>query len=155
VGWAGCGGDEPVRAPADPEAARVVTDAITAGALGLHLAPTSISARGDQPPQIDDAVAPSLAELGCLVVSPDPDGAPRKMVLPPGGAVIMAAPKAPAEARLRRLARRSYPIAIGRVGAGREALLRIPTDGSSRRWQIAVESEEMISVCGAKPRAGA
>lgn len=130
----------------------MAADVRQAETLGIELRAAPGAAFAGPAPRIADAAAPSLAERSCLVISPAPDGKPRELILPPGGAVLEASSKASATLRLRRLATRTFPVLVGTVRPGEKAALRIPADNSDRPWQMAVESREMLSVCGVQLR---
>jgi hypothetical protein len=139
---AGCGDEnEAAQHPAD-------VDLATARDLGIDLELKQDADFGGPPPQIADALAPSLVERSCIVISPDDDGQPRVVELPPGGAVIVAAANAPATLALRRSATQSFPVELGRVPAGGRGVVAIPADDDDAPWQLAVGSREMMSVCG-------
>ncbi len=145
----GCGDSDEGATAAPREPVRVAADSIAAGVWGLQLKPVAEFAVAGPAPRIADALAPSLAERSCLVISPAPGGEPREVTVPRGGALLEAAIDAPATARLRHVATQSFPIATGRVAPGHTAVVRIPVDRSSRPWQLAIESRAMMSVCGA------
>ena len=132
------GGDD---SPAD-------ADRALAEDLDISLQIDERAAVGGPPPVIADAAAPSLAERSCLVVDPDPEGVGRIMDLPPGGALIETAPDAPAELALRRNDESGFPVDVGTLEAGRRAVIVIPSDESDRPWQLLVNSDARMSVCG-------
>ena len=142
---AGCGDDE---SGATTELDRAEADVAAADDVGIALELAPHAAFGGPSPQVADALAPSLAERSCIVISPAPGGEPRVLELPPGGAVVEAAPRESTELRLRRLAQESFPIGLGHVPAGARGVVRIPADDVDMPWQLAVHSEAMMSVCG-------
>lgn len=144
---AGCGGSDGGE-PTSPPRPRAADDVRAASQLNIQLVVDPHARFGGEPPAVADVAAPSLSERSCVVISPDPEGGARELILPPGGAVIEAAEGAPADLRLGRGDTRSFPIDVGRVAAGGRALLRIPRDGVERPWHLAVRSREMMSVCG-------
>ena len=141
----GCGDDG---GPETTEPQRAEADVAAADELGIALRLDADADFGGPAPRLADALAPSLAERSCIVISPAPGGEPRVLELPPGGAVVEAAQRDPAELRLRRLARESFPVGLGQVPAGGRGVVRIPRDDVDTPWQLAVRSRAMMSVCG-------
>ena len=90
----------------------------------------------------------SVTRGSCLELAGAPGRAPRAVELPPGGAVLEAAPGAPIEARLRRFAVESFPVKAGVVRGGDTVVLDIPTDRAPVPWQLELRSVGPISVCG-------
>lgn len=122
-------------------------DIAAAQELGIELITVADPPLGGPAPVIADALASSLAERRCLVIEPAPEGQPGELELPPRGAAIEAPADTSVALRLRRSAGDSYPVALGTVAAGEEAMVRIPaTPGPP--WQPAVTSQELLSVCG-------
>lgn len=110
-----------------PESARVAADKVLAAALPVTLRPEAGSPEG-----------------ACRTVSgTGPHAA--IVTLPTGGAVLSAPPGAGATLGLRRYAN-SFPVSPGPL-RGTERL-DIPTDRSTRRWQLRVDSRGPVSVCG-------
>jgi hypothetical protein len=128
------------------ETARVAADKVLAAALQLALRPTA-----QAPPPSGPAptlVAPEGAVVarkgGCLTVHSVGRVSPI-VGLPTGGAVLTA-PEAPVQLGLRRFASESFPI-FARTLRG-SAVLAIPTDRSSRPWQLQLSGSGPVTVCG-------
>jgi hypothetical protein len=110
-----------------PEGARVAADKVLAAALPITLQPTA------SPPG-----------LGCTTARGTGPAAP-VLTLPPGGASLSAAHGAQASLALRRYASSSFPVDPGPLTGS--ARLEIPTDRSSRAWQLRIESVGRVTVC--------
>lgn len=110
-----------------PERARVAADKVMAAALPIALSPRA---------------APGAR--GCVAVRRTGGGAPIVSV-PPGGASLSAPNGARASLALRRYARDSFPVDPGALRAA--ARLAIPTDRSSRPWQLRVDAPAPVRVC--------
>ncbi len=63
------------------------------------------------------------------------------------GAVLRAQPGATAEVRIRRYAESLFPVEIGTIGGGDEALVEIPRDLSSQPWELGLSGRGAIAVC--------
>jgi hypothetical protein len=130
-----------------PESARVAADKVFAAALGLRLEPLStLPPAGATAPQL---LGPSGAlageSPGCVTVQPIATGPP-VLTLPPGGAMLEAAPGVRAELGLRRFASAAFPVHVATLrGAGR---LDIPRDNSGRPWELQVSATGKVTVCG-------
>jgi hypothetical protein len=110
-----------------PGSARVAADKVLAAALPITLQPT----------------APPPAS-GCTTVRGTGPAAP-VLTLPPGGASLSATQGAQASLALRRYASPSFPVDPGPLRGS--ARLDIPTDRSSRPWQLRIDSVGPITVC--------
>ena len=109
-----------------PEPARVAADKVMATALPVSLRPGPVPAAG-----------------GCTTVGA---GAAAPIVsLPPGGASLTASSVAGASLALRRYAADSFPVDPGPLRG--QARLVIPTDRSSRPWQLQVNAAGPVRVC--------
>ena len=146
VAVCGCGGGDSTRDQTEQD--RIAADLAAAKQLNLTLRSAPHAPFAGPPPEVVDALAPSLAERSCVVISPAPGGHPRELKLPPGGAVVEAAEDAPATVLLRREARHSFPIDLGRVAAGDRGVVDIPLGDGGPAWQMAIRSTAMLSVCG-------
>lgn len=114
------------------EAARVAADKVFAAGLGLGLAPAQGGVGG-----ACDVAVPGAAggEAGAALIP-----------LQPGGAIVRAR-GGPVALRLRRYAVGSSPVDVGRIGAGEQALLEIPADGSEKPWQLELTGSGPVEVC--------
>ncbi len=123
----------PAYSPAElasaPEPARLGADKVLAAALGLTFQPLS----GTTPPR-----------SGCRTVTRSGQ-APPVVKLPRGGATLFAPRGVRAALSLRRFATASFPIVVGTLeGAAR---LAIPTDRSTRPWQLQVDANGPVTLC--------
>jgi hypothetical protein len=109
-----------------PERARVAADKVMAAALPVALVPGPATYRG------------------CTSVTGTGAGAPI-VSLPPGGASLSAPSGAGASLALRRYAGDSFPVDPGPLHG--QARLVIPTDRSSRPWQLKVDAPGPVSIC--------
>jgi hypothetical protein len=110
-----------------PERARVAADKVLAAALPITLRPE-----------------PGPAARGCTTVAGTGPDAPT-VTLPPGGATLSAPRGATAPLGLRRYASESFPVDPGPL-SGRERLV-IPTDRSTRPWQLRLDASRPVAVC--------
>ena len=110
-----------------PEQARVAADKVMAAALPIALRPG--------PRRAPEAVPPCG------------DGGSRAPIvsLPPGGASLSAPSGGRASLALRRYAGDSFPVRPGALRG--QARLVIPTDRSSRPWQLKVDAAGPVRVC--------
>ena len=110
-----------------PEEARVAADKVMAAALPIAI-------RAGPPP----------SARGCVEVGGA--GSPTPIVsLPQGGADLSAPDDGRASLALRRYAGDSFPVSPG-VLRGQTRLV-IPTDRSSRPWQLKVDAADPVHVC--------
>jgi hypothetical protein len=112
-----------------PESARVAADKVLAAALPITLQPAT----------------PHPAS-SCTTVRGTGPAAP-VLNLPPGGASLSATQGAYASLALRRYASPSFPVDPEPLRGS--ARLDIPTDRSSRPWQLRIDSVGPITICGA------
>jgi hypothetical protein len=110
-----------------PERARVAADKVMAAALPIALRAHATPAARD-----------------CMAMRGTGGGAPI-VTLPPGGANLSAPNGARASLALRRYAGDSFPVDPGPL-RGRARLV-IPTDRSSRPWQVRVNAPRPVRVC--------
>ena len=124
--------------PAAPEPARVAADKVLAAALPVSFEPGAAAGPTGPPPVV---VAPpgagTASSASCVTVRPA-RGGPAIVSLPAGGGILSAAPGVSAELGLRRFARDSFPVPIGKL-TGR-ALLVIPPDRSRAPWELALDA---------------
>jgi len=83
---------------------------------------------------------------GCVPIRSRPGGG-RPLPLRPGLTRVEVAPGDAATIRLRRFARRGYPLVTEGVPGGSTTLLRIPADGAARPWRLQVEAAQRAAVC--------
>jgi uncharacterized membrane protein len=110
-----------------PEPARVAADKVMAAALPITLRP------GPAPSATDCVEAGGTGSESSVVP------------VPPGGAALIVRGGAGAPLALRRYAQDSFPVNPG-VLNGRMQVI-IPTDRSSRPWQLEVEGPGPVRVC--------
>jgi hypothetical protein len=109
------------------DSARVAADKVLAAALPVSLQPEAALPKGS-----------------CRSVGGGGRGA-AVVELPPGGVTLEPLGSTSASLRLRRYATSSFPVDLGPLrGAAR---LVVPTDRSSRPWQLRVDSSRPVSVC--------
>ncbi len=131
-------------APA-PEGAREAADKVLAAALPVSLRPGEAQPpSGGAPPRV---VGPpntrSSVRRSCVTVTGLAGAAPF-LELPPGGALLKAPGDTPHALLLRRFAS-GFPASVGTLRG--TASLLIPTDRSSRPWQLQVGGGGPITVC--------
>ena len=73
-------------------------------------------------------------------------GVPPILSLPPGGVLLKARGDAPRELSLRRFAAESFPVSAGTLRGS--ASLVVPTDRSSRPWQLQIGGGGRVTACG-------
>jgi hypothetical protein len=110
-----------------PESARVAADRVLAAALPITLQPT-----------------PPPPASGCTTVRGTGPAAP-VLNLPPGGVSLSATQGAQASLALRRYASPSFPVDPEPLRGS--AQLSIPTDHSSRPWQLRLDAPRPVVVC--------
>jgi len=128
------------------ESARTAADKVLAAALPVSLRPAAA-------PPAPSAPAPRLLgpggalvgqRHGCITVRPATQ--PPVVSLPAGGAVLGTAPGVTAALNLRRFSSASFPISAGSVtGSG---VLSVPSDRSSRPWQLQIVATGRVTICG-------
>lgn len=114
---------------AAPEEGRVQADRVLANALPLA---------------IETESAPAPAQADCVRVAGGAGEAP--LPLRPGTTTIQLGP-AGGGVKLRRFARREYPLASGALPPGSTTSLTIPGDRLQRPWQLLVEAGGGALVC--------
>jgi hypothetical protein len=110
-----------------PEGARVAADKVMAAALPITLRPE-----------------PGPLPGGCTTVGGTGAQAPI-VTLPPGGATLRSPQGASVSLGLRRYATGSFPVDPGPLRG--DARLLIPTDRSSRPWQLRLDAAAPVEVC--------
>ena len=110
-----------------PESARVAADKVMAAALPITLRPSPA-------PSTDGCTSVGGAGAAATIVS-----------LPPGGASLSSSSVAGASLALRRYAADSFPVDPGTLHG--QASLVIPTDRSSRPWQLQADARGPVRVC--------
>ena len=128
-----------------PESARVAADKVMAAAL-----PISLRAGGVQPPLggapprvVGSPNTHSSVQGSCMTVSGVAAAAPI-LALPPGGAILKAPGETPHALLLRRFAS-GFRASAGTLRGA--ASLLIPTDRSSRPWQLQLGGNGPITAC--------
>jgi len=117
-----------------PEAARAGADVVLANALPVTIETDAAGSRA------------SRRRLRCTAVG-GAGGAGAPLPLSPGMVEIELAGGGPGTIRLRRFARRTYPLVTDGIAAGSTTLLRIPRDRSARPWRLRVEAAQAATVC--------
>jgi hypothetical protein len=118
-----------------PETARAGADVVLANAL-----PVTIET---------DAAGSQVAwrRRRCTVVGGAAGAGAPPLSLSSGMVEIELARRGPATIRLRRFARRTYPLVTDGLAGGSTTLLRIPRDRSARPWRLRVEAAQPATVC--------
>jgi hypothetical protein len=131
--------------PSAPEGAREAADKVLAAALPVSLRPGGAgSPSGGPPPRV--VSPPNLhpsAQGSCVTVTGLAGSAPI-LQLPPGGASLKAPGGAPHALLLRRFAS-GFPVSAGTLRG--TASLLIPTDRSSRPWQLQIGGGGPVTAC--------
>jgi hypothetical protein len=109
------------------DSARVAADKVSAAALPVSLQPEAALPKGS-----------------CRTVGGGGRGA-AVVELPPGGVTLEPLGSTSASLRLRRYATGSFPVDLGPLRAA--ARLVVPTDRSSRPWQLRVDTSRPVAVC--------
>ena len=102
-------------------------------------------AAGPAPRLIGGSGGGGVARRSCLTVVPAKN-APAVASLPPGGATLRAAPGTAARVGMARYATPEFPLELGTLRGA--AVLAIPTDTSTRPWEIEVSGSAPVTVCG-------
>jgi hypothetical protein len=128
-----------------PEPAREAADKVLASALPVRLRPREMrpSSEGAPPRVIDPANTHSSTQGSCATVTASAGAAPI-LELPPGGAILKTPGDTPHALLLRRFAS-GFPASAGTLRG--TASLLIPTDRSSRPWQLQVGGGGPITAC--------
>lgn len=120
----------PAELAAAPEEGRTHADLVLANALPL---------------EIETAPGGGGAEGECVKVAGDTGAAP--LELRPGVTTIELGPGGEGTVKLRRFARREYPLASGGLPAGSTTRLFVPRDRVARPWQLLVEADRGALAC--------
>jgi hypothetical protein len=142
--------DSPAELAAASEADRARADIVLVHALSVTLARDSQQpASGPPPTPLGPAAGPAGVLGSCVSL---PAGVARGAVLRlrTPGALVEPAPGPAATVRLRRFAA-SFPLSAGGVSGGSTALLDVPPDLSTVRWEIQIQASQPVTVCGASP----
>jgi hypothetical protein len=128
------------------EPAKEAADKVLAAALPVRLRPgLARPAPGDAAPQL---VGPpntrSSAHGSCVTVQAGAESAPI-LALPPGGAILRASGSTPHPLSLRRFAAEGFPVSVGALSGS--ASLVVPTDRSSRPWQLQISGAGHVTAC--------
>lgn len=119
----------PAELRAAPEEGRAHADLVLANAL-----PLAIETESGEPSRRRDCVR---------LVGPAP------LALQPGVTTIELGPGGEGTVKLRRFARREYPLRSDGLAAGSTTRLFIPRDGLELPWQLSVEAGQAARVCRA------
>ena len=130
-----------------PEPARQAADKVLAAALPVSLRPgVARPAPGNVAPQLlGPPSTRSSAHGSCVTVEAAAGSAPI-LVLPPGGAILRADGSAPHPLSLRRFAAEGFSVSVGALHGS--ATLVVPTDRSSRPWQLQIGGAGHVTACG-------
>ena len=129
------------------ELARSVADKVLAAALPISLRPARVRPRpGAGPPRLIDPPDALVSARGSCLTVRGVGGVPPILSLPPGGVLLKAAGGAPSELSLRRFADESFPVSAGTLRGS--ASLVVPTDRSSRPWQLQIGGGGRVTACG-------
>ncbi len=128
-----------------PESAREAADKVLAAALPVSLRPGGVQPpSGGAPPRVVGPPNARSSMKGSCVTVRGVAGAPPILALPPGGVVLRTPGLAPRALLLRRFAS-GFPASAGTLRG--TASLVIPTDRSSRPWQLQVAGYGPITAC--------
>ena len=120
----------PAELAAAPEAGRAQADVALANALPLAI-------------EFEAPGVPRSLRGRCMAV---PSGGAPALPLRPGATAIVLPPGGAATIRLRRFARREFPLSSD-AGGGTVTVLRIPADTASRPWLLRVDAPRGAGVC--------
>jgi hypothetical protein len=128
-----------------PESARTAADKVLAAALPVSLRPGGVQPPpGGSPPRVVGPPNARSSMQGSCVTVRGLAGAPPILALPPGGVILRTLGGAPRALLLRRFAS-GFPASAGTLRG--TASLVIPTDRSSRPWQLQVGGGGPITAC--------
>ena len=128
-----------------PESAREAADKVLAAALPVSLRPGGVQPpSGGAPPRVVGPPNARSSMKGSCVTVRGVAGTPPILALPPGGVVLRTPGRAPRALLLRRFAS-GFPASAGTLRG--TASLVIPTDRSSRPWQLQVGGDGPITAC--------
>jgi hypothetical protein len=144
-------GDSPAQIFEEPEHMRERADDVLVHALRLGVIPVPLNAPvPGGPPTIAGADHPLGRQQGsCLTL---PGGTGEQMAtlqVGPPGPVIHLSPGEPAQLGIRRFSRGDFPVVLADIAGGDSAKLRIPPDRSRVPWELGVQADQEVSVCGA------
>jgi hypothetical protein len=144
--------DTPAEVASAPEADRAQADIVLVHGLPVTLNPDAGTVRAaGPPPLLTDAAGLGASRKGACVALPAGAAAGGVgFTLSSGGAIVQPAAGGSATIRLRRYSTSSFPLNAALAG-GSTGLLTIPPDLSSRPWQLQVQSDAAVTVCGAAP----
>lgn len=130
-----------------PEPARAAADRTLGAALRLTFTrgAGSPAASGPGPQPVGDTAA--RGDGPCALVDPSL-GTPAVLSLPLGGAELSSNGNGETSVSVRRFAADSFPITAGSLRGDDTGELAIPTDRSSRPWQIELTGSQPVRVCG-------
>jgi hypothetical protein len=130
-----------------PEGAREAADKVLAAALPVSLRPGGVQppSGGARPRVVGPPNTQSSVQGSCITVTGLAGAAPI-LALPPGGAILRAGGGAPHTLTLRRFAAGGFPVSVGALHGS--ASLVIPTDRSSRPWQLQIGGAGPVTACG-------
>jgi hypothetical protein len=129
------------------ELARSAADKVLAAALPISLRPRGLQgASGGAPPRAVSPPGASVSARGSCVTVRGVGGAAPVLSLPPGGVLLRARSGAQHDLGLRRFAD-SFPVSIGTLRGA--ASLVVPTDRSSRPWQLQIAGSGPVTACTA------
>jgi uncharacterized membrane protein len=130
-----------------PESAREAADKVMAAALPISLRPGGVQgASGGAPPRIVSPPGASVSARGSCATVRGVEGAAPVLLLSPGGVLLQAGGRAQHDLGLRRFAD-SFAVSIGRLRGA--ASLVVPTDRSSRPWQLQIAGSGPVTACTA------
>jgi len=129
------------------EPAKEAADKVLAAALPVSLLPgPARPAPGNAAPQlVGPPTTRSSAQGSCVTVHGGAGSAPI-LALPPGGAILKASGDTPHPLSLRRFAAERFPVSVGALSGS--ASLIVPTDRSSRPWQLQIGGAGPVIACG-------
>jgi hypothetical protein len=129
------------------EPAKEAADKVLAAALPVSLRPgLARPAPGNAAPQlVGPPTTRSSAQGSCVTVQGGAGSAPI-LALPSGGAILKASGSTPHPLSLRRFAAESFPVSVGALSGS--ASLVVPTDRSSRPWQLQIGGAGQVTACG-------
>ena len=128
-----------------PESAREAADKVLAAALPISLRPGGAQppSGGASPRVVGPPNARSSIQGSCVALT-GLAGTPPILELPPGGVILRTPGGAPRALLLRRFAS-GFPVSAGTLRGA--ASLVVPTDRSSRLWQLQVGGVGPITAC--------
>jgi hypothetical protein len=129
-----------------PEQARTAGDKVLAAALPVSIRQGEAQPEsGAAPPSLLGPPDALVSARGSCVTTRSVAGVAPILALPPGGAILIARGDAPHQLSLRRFATESFPVSAG-ILRGTGSLV-IPTDRSSRPWQLQIGGDGPLTAC--------